>query len=85
MSVSILNIRKGAHVMLRNGWEAEVADNTVRQDTRVCKVYGFVTELGSVYSTDIIRVKTDAGWMPVEHTPNQNKNRQARMNMGWEN
>lgn len=49
MPVSIKEIKKGARVQLRNGWEAQVEDNAVNQQTRVCTVYGFETEMGSVY------------------------------------
>ena len=83
MSVSIKEVKKGARVQLRNGWEADVMDNTVNQHTRVCKVYGFETEMGSVYSTDIALVRTpDGSWQHVVHTPAQVKAHNARK--GWE-
>jgi hypothetical protein len=80
--VSIKDVRKGSWVQLRNGWEACVEDNTVNQHTRVCTVYGFETECGSVYSTDIVKVRTpDGSWEHVVHTPAQVKAHNARK--GW--
>lgn len=67
-------LKKGRKIRLRNGWEAELADN-MRGNTRMAKVYGHFTETGSVYSHDIMHYRSDAdtGWLPVEHTPTQLK------------
>jgi len=46
-------LKKGVRVLLRCGWEAVIADNA-KGNTRVCTVYGDFTEMGSVYSHDII-------------------------------
>ena len=74
MSVSIKNVKKGTKVVLRNGWEAKVEDNTVNQHTRVCTVYGDFQEMGSVYSTDIVKAQmADGSWHIVAHTPAQLK------------
>ena len=43
MSISIKDVKKGTRVMLRNGWEAKVEDNTVNSQTRTCTVYGDFT------------------------------------------
>lgn len=91
MKVSIKEVKKGDRVRLANGWEADVMDNTVNQQTRVCRVYGFETEMGSVYSTDIAYVRRAVfndteryqAWMTVEHTPSQIKAKAARSAMGW--
>lgn len=45
-------LKKGAVVRLRNGWYAVVYDN-MKGNTRMCKVFGYETEIGSVYSHDI--------------------------------
>lgn len=45
-------LKKGAIVRLQNGWEAEIYDN-MKGNTRLAKVYGYETEIGSVYSWDI--------------------------------
>lgn len=81
--VSSLDLKKGARVRLRNGWEADVLDNTVKQHTRVCKVYGWETECGSVYTTDIEAVLIDGRWLPVEFTPGQEKARLERVRLGF--
>lgn len=83
MAISIKDVRKGTQVVLRNGWKATVEDNTVNQHTRVCTVYGFETEMGSVYSTDIVEAQmADGSWHTVQHTPAQLKSRAARKAWG---
>lgn len=80
MAVEMKDVRKGTLVCLRNGWEAEVMDNQVRQSTRMCRVYGTYTEMGSVYSTDIVSaLMPDGVWHVVRHSTKQlvaAKNRQ---------
>jgi len=67
------DIKKGTEVLLRNGWRAIMWDNA-KGNTRMCKVFGFETEIGSVYSHDIAEVLTAPGqWAAVEHTPAQLK------------
>ena len=58
-------ILKGDRIQLRNGWEAEVLDGYKNRPTRLCKVYGYCTEMGSVYSRDILSVYRDGVWTPV--------------------
>jgi hypothetical protein len=84
MSISIKDVKKGTRVMLRNGWEAKVEDNTVNSQTRTCTVYGDFTEMGSVYTTDIVEAKMigDA-WHVVVHTPTQLKAAQTRKGFGF--
>ncbi len=79
-------LKKGDWVVLANGWIAEVWDNK-KGDTRVCDVYGFEHEAGSVYSHDIVAkigVLRDMGridlrpmytetYAIIEHTPAQLK------------
>jgi hypothetical protein len=64
------DIRKGMRFRLRNGWDADMADNK-KGNIRMAKVYGTFTEIGSVYAHDIVSVRTETGWLPVEHTPAQ--------------
>jgi len=66
------DLKKGARVQLRNGWQADVADNA-KGSTRMCKVYGFETEIGSVYTHDITHVQTSHGWERVELSEAQMK------------
>ncbi len=92
------DLKKGAAVRLRNGWYAEVADN-MKGNTRMCKVYGYETEIGSVYSHDIT-THYPGGWgirnpggldlplptghaFPVSHTEAQHKLRAKLKGMGW--
>ena len=84
MSVSIKDVKKGTRVFLRNGWEAKVEDNTVNSQTRTCTVYGDFTEMGSVYTTDIVEaMMPDGQWTTVVHTPAQLKAAQARKGWGF--
>ena len=68
------DIKKGTHILLRNGWEAIMADNA-RGNIRMAQVFGYETETGSIYSHDIAGVKDAAtgGWAAVEYTPAQLK------------
>lgn len=66
------DLKKGTRVFLRNGWEADIADNA-KGDTRICTVYGFCTEMGSVYSHDIMGAIVDGQRVLVEHTEKQLK------------
>jgi len=69
-------LKKGVRVLLRNGWEATLADNR-KGNTRLATVYGYFTEMGSVYSHDIVSYMTALGdWENVEHTDAQKKCKQ---------
>ena len=48
-------IKKGDRIQLRNGWYATMMDNG-RGVTRIAEVEGYYTEIGSVYSFDIVAV-----------------------------
>ena len=76
-------LKKGQRVKLRNGWEAEIADN-MRGNTRLAKVFGDFTELGSVYAHNILHYRsgTDTGWLPVQHTSAQIKLRMVVERIG---
>lgn len=66
------DLKRGSRVLLDNGWEADVMDN-MRGNTRLCRVYGIETEIGSVYSHDIIKAKIGDQWHDVTHTEDQKK------------
>lgn len=77
-------LKKGDKVRLRNGWDARIEDN-LKGNTRLCTVYGFCTEMGSVYSHDIVwklnatgRAIEDA----IQHTPAQLKCRKRNATIG---
>ena len=82
-TTNIAAVKKGSRVELRNGFLANVLDNLVNGQTRLCNVEGFVTEMGSVYSSDMLNVLTPSGWSPIQHTPKQLAGRKDRQQMGW--
>ena len=76
IAIKTNEIKKGERIRLRNGWEADMADNA-KGNTRIAKVYGYETEIGSVYSHDIVKVNRAGTWQPVEHTTAQVNLRRA--------
>jgi hypothetical protein len=72
MGIKTNDIKKGTRFRLRNGWEATMKDNA-RGNTRIAEVYGWETEMGSVYAHDIVRVQINGVWEIVEHTEAQLK------------
>lgn len=64
------DLKKGDMVMLRNGWKARIEDNK-KGNIRVATVYGTYTEMGSVYSHDIVRYEADGVFASIEHTDAQ--------------
>ncbi|MEK9748233.1 MAG: hypothetical protein VW443_04800 [Pseudomonadales bacterium] len=77
------DLKKGARVILRNGWHARLEDNR-KGNTRVATVYGDYTEMGSVYSHDIVGYETSEGFIrSVEHTPKQEALRAQLVAGGW--
>jgi hypothetical protein len=84
MAITMKYVRKGTRVMLRNGWEAEVLDNLTNRATRMCKVFGTYTEMGSVYSSDIVSaVDTDGVWHVVVHSTKTLQRAKARQSWGF--
>ena len=88
--VSILDVKKGARVQLKNGWFATILDNKVNAHSRMAEVEGFHTEMGSVYSTDIRKVRTEYDrdndfekWEAVLPTPGQLKAAETRKAFGF--
>lgn len=59
------DIKKGARVVLTNGWAATIEDD-VRGNIRMATVEGTVTEMGSIYAWDIARVVAIDG-APCDH------------------
>lgn len=66
------DLKSGTRIRLANGWEATIKDNA-KGNTRMAEVYGFCTEIGSVYSHDITHYFDGETFKPVEHTPAQVK------------
>ena len=76
------DIKKGTRIQLACGWFATMADN-MKGNRRMAEVEGFFTEIGSVYSHDIVSAEIDGEWVTVEHTPAQKKLRQTVKAMGF--
>jgi hypothetical protein len=76
-------LKKGDKVRLNNGWDAKIEDNQ-RGNTRLATVYGLFTEMGSVYSHDIVfKYNADGSTTKIEYTPAQEKLRQNCKAMGF--
>jgi hypothetical protein len=75
-------LKRGARVLLSNGWEADIMDN-MKGDTRLARVYGTYDEVGSVYSHDIIKTKIGSDWFAISHTPKQIKLKEQLSRMGF--
>lgn len=65
-------LKKGTRVRLRNGWFATIEDN-LRGNIRMATVEGYFTEMGSIYSHDILTGCIDGEWVSIDHTPAQLK------------
>ena len=74
-------LKKGDKIKLANGWDAVIMDNK-KGNIRLGEVYGWYTEIGSVYSHDIIAKYTDSGLVPIEHTKDQIKLRDNIVEFG---
>lgn len=64
------DLKKGAMVLLRNGWEARIEDNKKGQ-VRLATVWGYETEMGSIYAHDIAAAVVDGQRVPIEYTDAQ--------------
>ena len=73
--MKVNEITKGMEVRLKNGFRAIVEDNKKNSSTRLCNVFGselgFFDEMGSVYSSDIVKVKVKGVWENVELSEKQ--------------
>ena len=65
-------LKKGCRIQLRNGWYATIEDN-LKGNTRMATVEGYCTEMGSVYSFDVVKALVNGVWTKIEHTPAQLK------------
>jgi predicted transcriptional regulator len=66
------DLKKGTRVMLSNGWVADLLDN-MKGKIRTAKVYGLATEMGSIYTHDIVQYQeADGRWNDdIEYTVDQ--------------
>jgi len=53
-------LKKGSRVILKNGWCAKIEDN-LKGNTRMATVHGLYTEMGSVYSHDMVWYQNEEG------------------------
>ena len=65
---TLKELNKGDRVLLKNGWVADLMDNKRNGQTRMAKVYGFETEIGSVYNSDISMYEENGRWVPITVT-----------------
>ena len=75
LPVKTNDLKAGTRILLDNGWYGTLKDNK-RGNIRYAEVEGHVTEVGSVYSHDIVRAEVGGVWVLVEHTAGQIKCRQ---------
>lgn len=66
------DLKKGAKVILKNGWNATIMDN-MRGNIRMAEVDGYHKETGSIYAHDIKSVIIEDKEVPITLTPNQLK------------
>ena len=57
--MKVKELKKGMRVRQRNGWEATLKETPRFKATVLATVYGFVTEMGSIYTHDILEVLVD--------------------------
>jgi hypothetical protein len=72
------DLKNGDRVRLRNGWFATIADNK-KGNTRMARVEGVYTELGSIYAHDIVAFipKESGAPIAITFTPAQQKLRKT--------
>jgi hypothetical protein len=73
-------IKKGDRILQGNGWFGTMYDN-MKGNTRMAEVEGFYTEIGSIYSHDIVAAQKDGVWRHIEYTDAQNKLRETVNNL----
>jgi len=71
-------IKKGMRIKLANGWFGTMKDN-MRGVTRLAEVEGYYTEIGSIYSFDIVSVYVDGVWDAVQYTEKELKVREMNL------
>ena len=61
------DMKKGQMGVLKNGWRFRIEDNK-KGNIRLATVYGFATEMGSIYTHDIASLEVDGKSEPLEQT-----------------
>lgn len=75
-------LKKGMTVILSNGWEAVIMDNK-KGNIRCAKVFGIYTDIGDIYSHNIVYAVIDDKRIRIEHTPDQIKLKEMLNDFGW--
>lgn len=66
-------LKNGDRIRLRNGWYGTIKDNR-KGNIRIAEIEGVFTEIGSIYSRDIILYIDKSGTViEIEHTDAQHK------------
>ena len=78
------DLKKGTRITQRNGWEAKIV-GSARGTTTLCEVYGFCTEMGSIYTHDMTGYYDEQGnyKTDIEFTKSQLKCKEMTRSMGW--
>ena len=80
-SIEPNDIKKGDIGYLKNGWKFEMFDNK-KGNIRMAKVYGYATEIGSIYAHDIAHIEKDGVDIPVDASRYQDQTDMIR-NLGF--
>jgi hypothetical protein len=80
--IDVNDLKKGAEVILKNSWKARLEDSKKGQ-TRMATVFGFCTEMGSAYATDIMFAIVNGVNVRVKHPEKYLKNRMVRAGFGF--
>lgn len=82
MIINVNDLKKGTEVILKNSWKARLEDSKKGQ-TRMATVFGFVTETGSIYSTDIKYAIVEGKTLLVECPDSYHKAKLVRCGFGF--
>jgi hypothetical protein len=76
------DLKKGDKVILRNGYNAIIEDSK-KGNIRMAKVFGEYTEIGSIYSWDILALVSDSKNIAIELTDAQVKAQKLTSSLGF--
>ena len=77
------DMKYGTRILLACGWQATLKDNA-KGATRVAEVEGFYTEIGSVYTHDIVAFWDKDRWnKDIEYPESALKTKKLLRDEGW--
>ena len=82
MVINVNDLKKGTKVILKNSWNAILEDSKKGQ-IRMATVFGFTTEMGSIYATDIKYAIIDGLTYLVEYPDKYLKQKLIRTGLGF--